>query len=86
MKAVVTFVYHLDIDKILRERKTYKPEVGSYWLHKSGDIYEVESYSNQLSTRQDEYPLLLNYRRLRDNSLWSKSVDGFIKSRIELPR
>lgn len=61
------------------------PKITSYWLHKNGDIYEVVGYSNILSTNLIEYPILVNYSRLKDNSIWSKSPEGFIKNRMELP-
>lgn len=71
--------YTLRVDQILST-----PKIGSFWLHENGDAYEVYDVTNEQSTRLDEYPVRVSYRRLRDNTRWSKDLLGFLKSRRQI--
>jgi hypothetical protein len=73
----LTRTFALPLDRFL-------PAIGSIWLHKNGDAYEVYDVTNHASDRRDEYPIRVSYRRLRDNSTWSKDLFGFLKSRQRL--
>jgi len=61
------------------------PKIKSRWLHKNGDIYYVTNITNKLSTRFDEYPIMVTYVRERDGSEWSRPLELFYKFRTPLP-
>lgn len=58
-------------------------EIGSTWLHKNGNIYEVLLITNKYAddNKKDEYPLTVVYQG-PDGKIWSKPVYDFIKSRV----
>lgn len=46
----------------------------SVWRHHSGTECQVIMQTNVASERQDEFPPTVVYRRLADNSVWSRPV------------
>jgi hypothetical protein len=51
------------------------PLVNSVWRHKkTGDLYQVVLIANQESTKIDEYPVTVVYRRLSDDTIWSRPL------------
>lgn len=50
------------------------PPLNSTWLHKGGNIYQVLLITNTDSTRQDEYPTTICYKRLIDGTIWSRPL------------
>jgi hypothetical protein len=62
------------------------PRIGSVWKHRTtGNVYEVYDHTNTESTRPEEYPLRISYKRLGDGTTWSRSASLWHASYIELP-
>lgn len=62
------------------------PKPGSKWLHTNGDVYTVLYVTNTSveESRRDEYPMMVIYRG-PERKLYSKSIEGFLKSRTAVP-
>lgn len=61
------------------------PKEGSYWRHKNGGAYRVIVVANEKSDRLDEYPITVVYRRLIDNTVWSRLLSRWYGSMTPLP-
>jgi hypothetical protein len=60
-----------------------KPALHSIWKNKtSGNLYVVYDYTNEESTRLDEYPVRISYKRLVDGTKWSRSLSDWHRSYI----
>lgn len=47
----------------------------SVWKHeKSGLYYQIIMFANMLSERHDDFPHTVVYRRIVDDSIWSRPV------------
>jgi hypothetical protein len=56
------------------------PEINSLWVHnRSGNTYEVYDITNRDSTREG-FPIMVSYRRLRDDSRWSRNLSDWHRS------
>ena len=57
------------------------PDVGTFWLHKSGTKYEVINVCNLHANneRREEYPLLVIYRG-DDGKVWSRGLPSWYRS------
>jgi hypothetical protein len=53
---------------------TPRPEVGSLWRHKNGNLYVVEDITNQESERQGEYPTTVVYRNVLNGKPYSRAL------------
>lgn len=51
------------------------PTPGSTWAHKSGHHYLVLIVTNERTTKPEEYPITVVYKRLSDGSIWSRPFD-----------
>jgi hypothetical protein len=59
----------------------HKPEIGSFWKNKkSGEVYRVYDYTNETANRLDEYPVRISYKRLSDQTKWSRSLSDWHRS------
>ena len=61
------------------------PTIGSLWIHKKGGVYVVLMLSNTDSTRVDEYPPTVTYRRLSDLTTWSRPLSKWYSSMCKYP-
>ena len=50
------------------------PDKDSYWKHKAGESYQVILVANTKSERLEKYPVTVVYRRLIDNTIWSRPL------------
>lgn len=57
------------------------PEIGSNWVHKRGNEYEVLAIANvhAKDERREDYPLLVIYQGL-DGKIWSRGVISWNKT------
>lgn len=60
------------------------PEHMSIWLHTSGERYRVILVANEGSDRPGEYPITIVYRRLSDNTVWSRPFSRWYPSFTEI--
>lgn len=62
------------------------PQIESCWRHKSGQIYLVVLVTNTNAdeNKKDEYPVTICYRRLRDSTVWSRSLSRWHESFTEI--
>ena len=58
-------------------------KVGSLWIHKTGNVYVVLLITNTKSTRHDEYPPMVSYRRINDMTEWSRPISKWYQSMTE---
>jgi len=57
------------------------PNKESYWIHlKTNNIYQVIVVTNLEAERQEEYPATVVYRRLKDNTYWSRPLSKWFSS------
>lgn len=51
------------------------PEVGSFYQHKNGGIYQVTAITNlNAAFSKDEFPITIIYYRLSDQTLWTRPL------------
>ncbi|MGZ8172970.1 MAG: hypothetical protein ACXWT0_03810 [Methylobacter sp.] len=61
-------------EQYLKAFVTVAPELNTAWLHKNGYLYTVLIITNAKSERPDEYPVTVVYKRLIDNTIWSRPL------------
>lgn len=75
--------FHRGSDEKFREAGKLRAELeqmdelpcpGQLWKHKNGCVYEVIMLANMTSERWDEYPPTVVYRRLIDQTVWSRPL------------
>ena len=61
---------------------------GSKWIHTSGEEYEVVCLANNHAEegRRAEYPMTVVYKRLNDNTVWTRPVERWQSSFTRLPK
>lgn len=62
------------------------PEENSQWRHKGGGHYQVIIVTNKNSDRLEEYPITVVYRRLIDNTVWSRPLSRWHGSMTFIPQ
>lgn len=59
-------------------------QINSYWWNKkSGALYQVTGFTNLSSTRLDDYPYTICYKRIHDDTIWSRPLSFWHESYIE---
>jgi hypothetical protein len=52
--------------------------VGKKYRHlRSGRIYEVLLIANEHATYTDDWPIIVSYRRLDDQTIWARRYDSW---------
>lgn len=55
------------------------PEIGSQWRHRNGNVYTVESITNESTERTGQYPVTVVYRG-ENEKLWSRPAHDWHRS------
>ncbi len=55
------------------------PEIGSQWRHRNGNVYTVESITNESTERPGQYPVTVVYRG-ENEKLWSRPARDWHRS------
>ena len=65
------------------------PKIDSIWKNKkSGELYQVYDYTNESADdeRKDKYPVHISYRRISDETRWSRKLSDWHRSYDEVPK
>ena len=60
------------------------PKTFSFWAHKTGNVYQVIQIANEHSTRLEEYPVTVVYKSVDTRYIWSRPLDRWYSSMLEL--
>lgn len=56
------------------------PPVGATCEHHSGRLYRVEGYTNENTTRPEQYPITIIYQNVDNGALWSRPAAEWFRS------
>ena len=59
-----------------------KPELESIWNHANGSKYTVLMFSNEQTTKPEQYPVTIIYKDDK-GQVWSRALDDWYRSMTE---
>ncbi|WP_315740013.1 hypothetical protein [Bradyrhizobium sp. SZCCHNR1093] len=63
----------------LEDQSTW-PAIGSVWSHTNGNLYQVVTFTNIETGRQDKYPTTIIYRNVKNTKLYSRPLMDWERS------
>jgi hypothetical protein len=58
--------------------------IGSCWRHKNGNMYRVIALANTRTERPDEYPIMVVYENIHNESVWCRKLNDWHRSMTSL--